>query len=304
MTIGQSEKRSSKWLNPSLSQRQNITGWTFLAPASLMIAWMSFYPIIQAFWLSLQSGQGTRLAFAGMRNYEYLLKDTIFRQSMINNFLFLLIQVPIMLVLALVLASLLNDPKLKFRGLFRTLIFLPCATSLVSYSIIFRALFDVNGFVNTVLIKAGILTSGINWLNDPWTARMVIILALIWRWTGYNMVFYLAGLQSIEPSVYEAALIDGASWYQQFRKITVPLLRPIILLTAILSTNGTLQLFDESINITRGGPANMTMTMSYYIYKSTFQQVPKFGYSAAMSFVIFLLVAVLALGQMKVGDKR
>jgi lactose/L-arabinose transport system permease protein len=304
VTIGHSVKKSSNWVNPSLNNRQNITGWAFLLPASLLIAWMNFYPMVQAMLLSLQSGQGSKLAYAGLRNYEYLLKDPIFRQTITNNFLFLLIQVPVMLVLALILASLLNDPKLKFRGLFRTLIFLPCATSLVSYSIIFRALFDVNGFVNTVLVNMGFLSTGINWLNDTWTSRAVVVIALIWRWTGYNMVFYLAGLQSIETSVYEAAVIDGANWYQQFTKITVPLLRPIILLTAILSTNGTLQLFDESFNLTRGGPANMTMTMSHYIYKATFQQVPKFGYSAALSFVIFILVAILALVQMKVGDKR
>ena len=104
--------------------------------------------------------------------------------------------------------------------------------------------------------------------------------------------------------MYEAARIDGASPYKQFTKITVPLLRPVILLTAILSTNGTLQLFDESVNLTRGGPSNMTLTMSHYIFKTSFEGVPKFGYAAAMSYVIFLMVAVLALIQMKVGDKR
>ena len=211
MTTGYSENRTSKLIHPSLSNRQNITGWALLFPASLMIAWMNFYPMVQAMLLSLQSGQGSKLAYAGFRNYEYLIKDPIFRQAMINNFLFLLIQVPVMLVLALILATLLNDSKLKLRGLFRTLIFLPCATSLVSYSIIFRALFDVNGFVNTALIKIGILSEGINWLNGTWTSRAVVIIALIWRWTGYNMVFYLSGLQNIEYSVYEAAKIDGAS---------------------------------------------------------------------------------------------
>ncbi|MGJ4849157.1 carbohydrate ABC transporter permease [Bacillota bacterium Meth-B3] len=296
--------RAGKAVGASLDRRQSITGWAFLLPASLMIAWMNFYPMVQAALLSLKSGQGAKLSYAGLRNYEYLVRDPIFRQAMTNNFLFLLIQVPVMLALALVLATLLNDPKLKFRALFRTLIFLPCATSLVSYSIIFRTLFDVNGFINMALIRMGLLSEGINWLNNAWTSRAVVVVALIWRWTGYNMVFYLAGLQSIEPSIYEAARIDGASWFQQFRKITVPMLRPIILLTAILSTNGTLQLFDESMNLTRGGPANMTITMSHYIYKATFEQVPKFGYSAAMSFVIFILVAILALLQMKVGDKR
>ena len=118
------------------------------------------------------------------------------------------------------------------------------------------------------------------------------------------MVFYLAGLQNIEYSVYEAAKIDGASAIQSFFKITVPLLKPTILLTAIMSTNGTLQLFDESVNLTDGGPANASITMSHYIYNMSFKYVPNFGYEAAMSFLILILVAFLAFLQMKVGDKR
>lgn len=289
----------------SLNHRQNLTGWFFLAPAAILIVWMSFVPMIQALILSFQSGQGARLSFSGLRNYEFLLRDTIFQQAMRNNFLFLIIQVPVMLVLALILATLLNNPKLKCRGLFRTAIFLPCATSLVSYSLIFRSMFAVDGFVNAVLMGMGVIDTGINWINgSALTARIVVIVALIWRWTGYNMVFYLSGLQNIDYSVYEAARIDGASPFKQFSKITVPLLKPTILLTAILSTNGTLQLFDESVNLTRGGPSNMTLTMSHYIFKSSFEGVPKFGYAAAMSYVIFILVAILAFVQMKVGDKR
>ena len=209
-----------------------------------------------------------------------------------------------MLLLALVLASMLNNKHLRFKGLFRTAIFLPCATSLVSYAIIFRSLFAVDGLVNLILIRLGFLEVGYNFLAHPNSARMVIILALIWRWTGYNMVFYLAGLQNIEYSVYEAAMIDGASPFKTFFKITVPLLKPTILLTAIMSTNGTLQLFDESVNLTNGGPANATITMSHYIYNLSFKYVPNFGYAAAMSYLILILVAVLAFVQMKVGDKR
>ena len=131
-----------------------------------------------------------------------------------------------------------------------------------------------------------------------------IIIALVWRWTGYNMVFYLSGLQNIEYSVYEAAKIDGASPMQSFFKITVPLLKPTILLTAITSTNGTLQLFDESLNLTNGGPGKSTMTMSHYIYNISFKQSPNFGYAAAMSILILIMVAILAILQMKVGDER
>ncbi len=299
-----SQTKEAKKRKMSLEKRHNLTGWVFLTPATLMIAAMSFWPMIQAFILSLQTGTANKLKFDGFSNYSRMFQDTVFMQSLGNTFLYLIIQVPIMLILALILASMLNNKNLRFKGLFRTAIFLPCATSLVSYAIIFRSLFGVDGFINSVLIKLGILNTGYNFLGHATSAKIVIIIALIWRWTGYNMVFYLSGLQNIEYSVYEAAKIDGASPMQTFFKITVPLLKPTILLTAIMSTNGTLQLFDESLNLTRGGPSNATITMSHYIYNQSFKYVPKFGYAAAMSFLIFILVAILAFVQMKVGDKR
>ncbi|MBS5957373.1 carbohydrate ABC transporter permease [Lacrimispora xylanolytica] len=288
----------------SLGQKQSRAGWAFLTPAVLLIAIMSFLPMIQALFLSFQTGIGNKMKWTGVTNYIRMFKDPVFVQALKNNFIYLIIQVPVMLILALVLASLLNHKDLRFKGLFRTAIFLPCATSLVSYAVIFRSLFAVDGLVNNILMKLGFLSTGYNFLGHPNSARVVIILALIWRWTGYNMVFYLSGLQNIEYSVYEAAKIDGASPIQSFFRITVPLLRPTILLTAIMSTNGTLQLFDESVNLTNGGPANATITMSHYIYNVSFKYVPNFGYAASMSYLILFLVAVLAFVQLKVGDKR
>ena len=286
----------------SLSKKHNLTGWLFLAPAVILIGWMSFYPMIQAFILSMQKGLGTQMSFSGFDNYARILKDPTFKQTLFNTFFYLIIQVPVMLVLALALASMLNNKDLRGKGFFRTCIFLPCATSLVSYSMIFRSMFANDGFINTVLRAVG--ASPIMWFSNAWTARIVIIIALVWRWTGYNMVFYLSGLQNIEYSVYEAAKIDGASPLQTFFKITVPLLEPTILLTTITSTNGTLQLFDESLNLTNGGPGKSTMTMSHYIYNTSFVQSPNFGYAAAMSIIILIMVAILAVIQMKVGDER
>ncbi len=286
----------------SLSQKQNMTGWLFLLPATLLIIFMSFYPMIQAFILSMQSGIGVNLKFVGFANYLRILKDAQFRQTIFNTFVYLIVQVPIMLIFALVLASLLNNKDIKGKWVFRTAIFLPCATSLVSYSMIFRALFSNDGFVNLVLGKLGF--EPVMWFASSVTAKIIIIVALLWRWTGYNMVFYLAGLQNIEYSVYEAAKIDGATPLQSFFKITVPLLKPVILVTAIMSTNGTLQLFDESVNITKGGPGISTMSMSHYIYNTSFVQSPRFGYAASMSIIILIMVAILALIQMKVGDER
>ena len=297
---------NSKKSGMSLVAKQRAAGWIFLAPATIMIAVMSFYPMIRAFIISLQTGAGANMRFAEpiFSNYQRIMADKVFQQSIVNTFLYLIIQVPIMLVLAILLAQLLNNKDLKFRGFFRTCVFLPCATSLVSYSLIFRSMFATDGLINSILIKLGILSTGYNFLGNSTSAKIVIIIALIWRWTGYNMVFYLAGLQNIEYSVYEAAKIDGASPMQSFFKITVPLLKPTILLTAITSTSGTLQLFDESLNLTNGGPGKSTMTMSHYIYNMSFVQSPNFGYAAAMSILILIMVAILALLQMKVGDER
>lgn len=286
----------------SLEKKHNVTGWIFLIPATALICWMSFYPMIKAFVMSLQTGIGINLTFGGAANYLRILKDPTFKQCLFNTFFYLIIQVPVMLVLALALASMLNNKHLRFKGLFRTAIFLPCATSLVSYAMIFRSMFANDGFINTVLRGMG--ADPIMWFANAWTARAVIIIALIWRWTGYNMVFYLSGLQNIEYSVYEAAKIDGASPIQSFFKITVPLLKPTILLTTIMSTNGTLQLFDESLNLTNGGPGKSTMTLSHYIYHTSFVQSPNFGYAAAMSIIVLIMVAILAVIQMKVGDER
>ena len=273
----------------TLVAKQRTAGWLFLAPASIMIAVMSFYPMIRAFIISLQTGAGANMRFADpiFSNYKRILADKVFQQSIVNTFLYLIIQVPIMLILAILLAQLLNNKDLKLRGFFRTCVFLPCATSLVSYSLIFRSMFATDGLINSILIKLGILSTGYNFLGNSTSAKIVIILALIWRWTGYNMVFYLA-----------------ANGWKTFWKITVPLLKPTIIMTFIMSINGTLQLFDESVNLTKGGPANSTITMSHYIYNTCFINVPNFGYASAMSFIIFIMVAVLAFINLKVGDTR
>lgn len=300
---GQSSRNRRRF---GIEAKRNLTGWIFLIPAAVLILWMNFYPMFQALILSLKTGRGTRVDFADPLyfNYERLFSDEIFKLTVQNTFIYLIVQVPIMLVIALVLANLLNDKNLRFKGLWRTAIFLPCAVSLVSYSLVFRTMFANDGLANDMLMGLNFIDSPINWLGQTGTARFVIILGLLWRWTGYNMVFYLAALQNIDYSSLEAAKIDGASSFKTFWYVTVPQLKPMILLTAILSTNGTIQLFDESWNLTQGGPAYTSMTMSHYLFEVSFQRNPNFGYGAALSYVILIMVAVLAFIQMKVGDKR
>lgn len=291
----------------SITGKQRAAGWMYLAPATILIFIMSFWPIIQAVITSFKTGSSANMQWANPLTYNYtrMFQDAVFKRSIGNTFLYLIIEVPIMLVLAILLAQLLNNKHLKFKGLFRTCVFLPCATSLVSYALIFKSLFATQGLINTILVKLGILENNFNLLGTGWSAKIIIIVALIWRWTGYNMVFFLAGLQNIEYSVYEAAKIDGASGWRTFWSITVPLLKPTIVMTTIMSINGTLQLFDESVNLTKGGPANATITMSHYIYNGSFGEgVANFGYASAMSVIVFIMVAILAFINLKVGDKR
>lgn len=267
----------------SVSKKLDRRAWLFIIPSLVLIVSFVFYPMVQAFLASFQTGIANNTEFGGLANYKRMLTDTTFQKALFNTVLFLIVQVPIMILLALAISSLLNNKKLKCRGLFRTAIFLPCVTSLVAYSIIFKSLFANDGFINGMLMNLHMIAEPINWLTNPTFARILIIIAITWRWTGYNMIFYLSGLQSIDDSIYEAAAIDGATGFQKFRYMTLPLLKPIILFTTINSTIGTLQLFDETMNITQGGPANTTITISQYIYNLLFKYQPNFGYAAADS---------------------
>ena len=288
----------------SLNYKLDKKAWLFVLPSIILIAVFVFYPMIQAFLTSLQSGMGNNLSFVGIDNYKRLLTDSTFKKALFNTLIYLIIQVPIMIILALVISVLLNDKKLKARGFFRTAIFLPCVTSLVAYSIIFKSLFATDGFINAFLVKINLIAEPIAWITHPVWAKVLIIIAITWRWTGYNMVFYLAGMQSIDDSIYEAAEIEGASPFTIFKSITLPLLKPIILFTTINSTIGTLQLFDETVNITNGGPANATITISQYIYNLLFKYSPNFGYAAAVSYVIVLIIVILSFIQLKAGGDK
>lgn len=289
---------------PSLRRFHDVNGWAFISAALALMLAFTVYPIGKSLWMSFHAGQGTMVEFVGWANVERLFSDPIFLRALTNTSIFLVVQVPVMIVLALVLASCLNMPDLKFRGLLRTAIFLPCVTSLVAYSVLFKSMFSYDGIVNATLLQLGFIHDPVPWLTDPFWSRVVVITAVTWRWTGYNMIFYLAAMQNIDKSIYEAARIDGISAYRRFVSITIPMLKPVILFTTITSTIGTLQLFDEVMNITGGGPADSTITLSLYIYNLSFRYVPNFGYAATVSYVIVALVAVLALIQFWLARER
>jgi len=283
-------------------RRAHINDWLFIAPALILLGFFLIYPILWSLWMSFQTGRGMNFSFGGLANIQRLMQDTVFLRALGNTMIFLAVQVPIMIILALLFAVALNDGKLWGRSFFRTAIFLPCVTSLVAYAVLFKSMFGAEGVINVALTAIGI--GPIPWLTHPFWAKVLIILAITWRWTGYNMIFYLAALQNIDRSIYESARIDGVPAWARFWYLTVPMLKPVILFTTVISTIGTLQLFDEPYNITEGGPSQATRTLSYYIYDLTFRFMPSFGYSATVSWVIVVLVGILTFAQFVIARER
>ncbi len=284
--------------------KTTLTSWLFTGPALTLLAFFMVYPILSSLWMSLQVGKGMNFSFGGFANMWRLTQDAVFQHALLNTLTLLVVQVPIMIALAMLLAVALNDPTLKGRAIIRTAIFLPCITSLVAYSVLFKSMFAVDGVVNRFLEALHIMDQPIPWLTDTFWAKILIILAITWRWTGYNMIFFLAALQNIDPSIYEAARIDGIPSWARFTKITLPALKPVILFTTVTSTIGTLQLFDEVNTITLGGPANATLTLSLYIYQLSFKFMPSFGYAATVSYVIVVLVMILSFLQFLFARER
>lgn len=281
--------------------RSKLAPYYFLAPALILFSAFTIYPIIASLILSFQTLNAGVYVFIGLENYIRLLNDTVFHQALWNTFIIFITQVPIMLMLGLILANALNSQLLKFRGFFRVGFFLPAVTSLVAYSILFSIMLQDSGLINQILDYIGI--GPINWLASPLWAKVSIIIAMTWRWTGYNMVIYLAAMQNIPKEMYEAASLDGASKAKQFLHITIPQLKPVIVFTGVISTISTLQLFDEPYNLTQGGPADATMTLGLYIYNNGFQYFD-FGYASSIAYVVVILVAILSYFQLKLtGDE-
>ncbi|MDX8289352.1 sugar ABC transporter permease [Metabacillus indicus] len=275
--------------------------YMFIAPAVILFLVFTVYPIFASLLLSFQTFEAGEYIFTGLDNYITLFNDTIFRKALMNTFIIFIVQVPIMLLLALILSSVLNSGLLRLKGFFRVSFFLPAVTSLVAYSILFSIMLQEEGIINTVVGFFGM--EAIPWLSDSFWAKASIILAMTWRWTGYNMVIFLAALQNIPNDMYEAASLDGAGKIRQFFYITIPQLKPVILFAATLSTIGTLQLFDEPFNLTKGGPADSTMTLGLYIYQNGFEFF-QFGYASAVAYVVVILVGILTFIQFKVAGDR
>lgn len=276
--------------------------YIFISPFFILFMIFMVYPLFFSLYVSFTEWNGIgEMTWVGFNNYQTLLSDDIFIQTLINVLILFILYVPIMLFMALLLAVILNTGIVKFQRVFRTLFITPYITSLIAIGFTFVMLYDRNyGLLNLLLEYVGI--DRINWLGTQWGARIALTSLIIWRWVGYNMIIMLAGLQNIPTDIYEAARIDGASPTQSFFRITIPLMKPVILFTAILSTVGTFLLFTEPLVLTNGGPVNATITPILYLYQQSFNYL-KFGYASAMAYVFFIIIFIASLVQIKlVGD--
>lgn len=283
--------------------RETRTAYLFLLPYLAVFAAFWAWPLVESALLSFQNTRVNPWAWDLDVNWRRLWTDRALHTALANTLLILAVQVPVMLVLATLLAVALNSPLLRLRGVFRFAFFAPVVVSEVAYAAVFRLLFNGEfGAVNKALAGIGLPTP--DWLNQGWSAMAVVMLAVTWRWTGYNAIILLAGLQSIPEEVYEAARLDGATAVQRFWRITVPLLQPVLLFTAVLSVIGTLQLFTEPFLITEGGPGNATETLGTYLYRQGFRNL-NFGYASAIAYGITLLaVAIAGLRLLLPADRR
>ncbi len=277
----------------------------FVSPFFVLFAVFALYPIFFSLYLSFHEWRGVgAMRPVGFANYTRLFGDRIFWGSMLNAVLLFFIYVPIMTFLAVLIATVLHGSFLKLQGLWRAIIFMPHLTSMVAAGFTFRLILDTHsGFANQALAWLGV--SPVPWLDDMWWARISVGLLMIWAWLGYNTIIMLAGLQTIPIEVNEAASVDGASRVQIFFRITVPLLKPVILFAVTLSIIGTFQLFTEPYILTGGGPIRATETPVMQIFSSTFANL-RFGYAAAMSYVYFVTIIILAIVQFKLvtrGDR-
>ena len=276
---------------------QKTIPYILIAPIVVIFALFMVYPIIRSLYLSFFELVSGSYEFVGFQNYVTLFKDETFWKSLFNTFIFLIVQVPVMIGGALLIAVAIEQKFIKGRAFFRTTIFLPSVTALVAYALVFKVLLNGDhGLINYVIELFG--GKGVNWFYEEWPARFAIIISITWRWLGYNMIILMAGIQSISNDLMEAADIYGGTILHKLFYITIPMVKPIILFCTITSTIGTLQLFDEPYILTAGGPNYATITMGQYLYDNGFRYL-KFGYASAIGYVMTVIIALLSVFQFK-----
>jgi multiple sugar transport system permease protein len=285
--------------------RVGHAAWAFATPALLIITVFFFVPVLAALIVSLTDFDLYALAdirnlrFVGLGNYRHLLHTPDFWRAVANTGYFVAVGVPLSLAASLASALLVNSRLAYLAAFFRTAFFAPVVTTLVAVAVVWRYLLHTRyGLLNYALAHIGI--HPIDWLGDPHWALPAIILFAVWKNFGYNMVIFLAALQSIPADLYEAARLDGASRWQEFRRITLPMLRPTLLLVSILTVAGYFQLFAEPYVMTQGGPLQSTVSVLYFMYEEGFKWW-NLGSASAVAFLLFLMILTVTALQLRLA---
>jgi multiple sugar transport system permease protein len=283
--------------------RQNRAGWAFITPALALIGAFFFLPVLAGLFLSFTDfdvyaiGRLDVVRFLGLRNYQQVLSNPLFWKALGNTFFFVLVGGPLSVLVSLVAAMLVSSRLARFQGLFRSVFFMPVVTTLVAVAIVWRYLYHPQyGLLNWVLGSVGL--PAIDWLGNPHWAMPAIILLAVWKNFGYNMLIFIAGLQSIPEDLYEAAHLDGAGAWARFRHVTLPSLAPTFLFVGVLTMLGNFQLFSEPYVMTQGGPVRATTTVVLLMYEEGFRWW-RMGMAAAIAFLLFFIMLIGTMLQMR-----
>ncbi|TAK33975.1 MAG: sugar ABC transporter permease [Chloroflexota bacterium] len=293
--------------NPLWRQiKNNYWSYVFLAPLVVLVGLFVLYPLVASIQITMYdwNGIGVPTRFVGLRHFFKVATDPLFWNAFKNTFTYALVLVPVQLTLALILALILNNPKLKGSTIYRAIYFSPVVTSAAMIGVVLSILLGSFGMdLSMALVNAGLIKEPIDWLGSPQFALWVVIGVGIWHTLGYNLVYFLAALQSIPKELYEAAWVDGANAYHQFTKITVPMLREVGLVIVFLAILGSLQIFDLVLVMTGGGPYFASEVVSTYIYHYAFTPAAvaaesNVGYASAAALFMGLLVMGLTAMQL------
>lgn len=294
-TISNKEKvRKKRYM--SEEKKDMASAYLYIAPFFIIFAIIGLYPALFSIYLGFQKWNGlSPMTFVGLANFKIVLSDPLFWKSVYNTIVMGIMGTAPQLVFGIIFAYLLNLAFLKFKNFFRVTIFMPYITSMVAVALIFSVLFSdhESSLVNYLLSLAGL--DPVSWSSSEWGTKIAISIMVFWRWVGYNTIIYLAGIQSIPNDLYEAATIDGANKFQQLMYITIPMLKPFIILTVFTSTVGALQLFSEPTIFlgTSAFTRDEAMTIVMYLYRDAFK-LQSFGTASATAIILLILITVFA----------
>lgn len=290
-----------------MNKKKSHIAFGFLTPWIVKLGVFWIYPLFYALYMSFTRYRalGNTSEFIGFDNYTSIGIDPLFWKALSNTIIYAFGAVPLSTAFALILAILLHSKLARYPGFYRAGLFLPSVTSIIVITLIFTNLYAKDGYINALAGMIGLPQSDKGFLLETSTALLSVMLMDVWLSTGYFMMLFLAGLQSIPKDIYESAQLQGANAWQMFYRITLPLMKPTLLFVMVISTIKSLQIFVEMYTMTKGGPLNSTITVVYLIFSNAFEKTDAMGYGAALAYVLFAIIGLLSFIQMKLlGNKE